>query len=245
MFVRISFFIMLILLLMMNANVALTGGYNISKVLNPPEEYLAEKNKIEERYTFYAQDNWRLPFSPEKYIETEVSGKTKDREGNSFETKSLYVVIKGEKHLIEKGYYDYGYVVWNSFGTQFVYQAIEEPPVDFPIGTVYVVMVDELNNAIEKKRIVENIGYSHFAWAKGSNKVAFADFEAVYVFDSDKEDLQVIIGDWDASGKYEKGLGYPRLCDSFVWLNNDSELYFTYFENFHIFDREEYYKIAF
>lgn len=240
---RILFFA-LIMILLMNANIALAEGYNISKVLNPPEEYLVAKNKIEEEGLFYSQDNWRLAFSKNRYIESQVTGKKKDREGNLFKTMSLYAVIDGNKYLIDEGYYDYGRVVWNASGTHFIYQAIEDPPVDFPIGDVIIVKIDE-HNKVEKKEIVKGISYSHFRWAEKTDKVAFADFEAVYLYNCDNGELQIIIGDWDENFEYKKGIGYPRLCDSFVWLNNDTELYFTYYANLFIFDYEQYYKITF
>lgn len=222
-------------------------SYSIASVFNLPSEYkLQDDLQKKKQLKIRSQKKWVLAFDSVKSIEAKVSGKKKDPSGMEYSTSSLFVNIKGKKMLIDSGCYSYGRVSWNIKGDQIIYLRIEAPPADVPIGDVYLVSIDDSNNKVCKKMIIDRIGASDFRWAQKSNFVAFSDFQAVYILNSDNGDLKVINGEWAKEIKaYKKGIGYPRRCNSFVWLNNDQDLYFAYAPNLNIRDDQKYYVIKF
>ncbi len=221
--------------------------YSISKVTNLPTEYkLKDDIQKKKQLNMRPQRDWVLAYDSVKSIEAKVSGKKKDPSGMDYFTSSLFVNIRGKKTLIDSGCYSYGRVAWNIKGNQIVYFRVEIPPADVSIGDIYLVSVDDSNNTISKKMIINGIGASDLRWAQKSNLVAFSDFEAVYILDSENGAIKVINGDWAKETKeYKKGIGYPRRCNSFVWLNNDKDLYFSYAPNLNIRGNEQYYIIKF
>ena len=74
------------------------------------------------------------------------------------------------------------------------------------------------------------VGYTNFGWTRKGNSVAFSDYYAIYILNCDTGKLKLITGNWQTDYKeYQKGGGYPKWCHSFVCLNNDTELHFTYY----------------
>lgn len=205
--------------------------YSISKISSFPKEYasaLQERQKSEP--IIEGETNWVYKFNAQRSLEGKITGRSKEDEmGDSFIISTLYLNLNGKKIVVDKDAYNYSPISWSPDGNNFVYYRIGNPPADWQMGDVYLVTIDSKNNKIDRKLIVSCISGSQFTWAKKNNYVAFADFEAIYILDTNTGKTRIIRGAWaKESGSYEKGTGYPRLCGAFVWLNDDKELYFSY-----------------
>ena len=201
--------------------------YKIHRIKEFPLEYIERNNSFKKNLlTIRPEKNWVLNFTNEIYLESKISGEKIDNNGMPYLISTLYLVFNGNRVIVDSEVYSFGRVSWNTNGDRFIYMRIEVPPADYSIGDVYLVSIDYQSNKVEKRLIVKNIGSSDFRWALYSNLVAFADFEAVYVLDADSGKYTIIRGEWaEGLQSYEKGTGYPRLCNSFIWLNSDKNLY--------------------
>lgn len=213
---------------------------------NSNNEYIKNNGLLIEKVrSIRPETNWKLYYNRNMYLEGVVVGEKESEISGTYSTSNLLLVQNGKTTIVEKECYGFGRVAWNAKGTQFIYIKVTSPPADYSMGDVYLVTLE--NGVVkDKKLIVKNISSSDFRWAEKHNYVAFADFETIYILDTISGKVQTLTGIWAKDvKKYEKGGGYPRMCGAFVWLNNDNNLFFTYYEDLNNKNVKQIYTIHF
>jgi hypothetical protein len=216
--------------------------YQITKIAKPSIKYSKKLDALRKiQKALILGKNWILPFDSNKYLESKITGK-KVTDEDSFPTSSLFLNILNKKILIDKDCFGFGKVTWNTKGNQFIYQRIEYPPTDYPVANVYLIKINETGEIISKKEVIKKIGYTDFNWSS-NDIIVFSDFDIVYIFDTNSNKMIQISGNWTKGLKDHTRQGYPRWCNSFIWITN-KDLEFSFKPNMYD-DFSKYYKITF